>query len=179
MIGMVNSMVQIAGAKQLDTETRIVALEIICSLGENRPGLIRKMPPQEIASIIQLMIHMACELEDAPEEWPSDVFQEMDDDELDDCVAGMALESLGRLGTKLGGRSIVPTVFQMIPTMLASQDWRQVSTCCCYFVFCISFLFYLFSSFIFHLSSSLPSFLLFGNLSAYLSMNSNSVALAL
>ena len=125
MMGMVNSMVQIAGAKQLDTETRIVALEIICSLGENRPGLIRKMPPQEIASIIQLMIHMACELEDVPEEWPSIVFQEMDDDELDDCVSGMALESLGRLGTKLGGRSVVPTVFQMIPSMLSSQDWRQ------------------------------------------------------
>ena len=40
MQGMVNAMVQIAGATQLDTETRIVALEIICTLGENRPGLM-------------------------------------------------------------------------------------------------------------------------------------------
>ena len=54
MQGMVNAMVQIAGATQLDTETRIVALEIICTLGENRPGLIRKMSQQA------LMISTSC-----------------------------------------------------------------------------------------------------------------------
>jgi importin-5 len=125
MQSMVNAMVQIAGATSLDTETRIVALEFICTLGENRPGLIRKMSPQDVSSIVQLMINMACELDDAPQEWPSTVFQEMDDEESDDYVSGMALESLGRLGTKLGGRVVVPTAFQMIPTMLSHQDWRR------------------------------------------------------
>jgi hypothetical protein len=100
-------------------------LEIICSLGENRPGLIRKMPQEQIQAIVQLMIKMACELEDAPNDWPNQIFQEMDDDESDDCVSGMALESLGRLGTKLGGRSIVPSAFAILPAMLQGTDWRQ------------------------------------------------------
>ena len=125
MQGMVNAMVQIAGATQLDTETRIVALEIICTLGENRPGLIRKMSQQDTSAIVTLMIKMACELEDTPNEWPSLIFNEMDDEESDDCVSGMALESLGRLGTKLGGRVVVPTAFSMIPSMMTNSDWRQ------------------------------------------------------
>lgn len=125
MQNMVNVMVTVAGAATLDTETRIVALEVICTLGENRPGLIRKMPQDQISSIVQLMIGMACELEDSPKDWPSTVFQEMDDDELDDCVSGMALESLGRLGTKLGGRVIVPSAFAVLPGMLTHADWRR------------------------------------------------------
>jgi len=122
---MVNVMVSVAGVSTLDTETRVVALEVICTLSENRPGLVRKMPQDQISAMVQLMIRMACELDDDSTTWPSLVFEEMDDDETDDSVSGMALEALGRLGTKLGGRSIVPSIFAVVPGMLTNTDWRQ------------------------------------------------------
>ncbi len=130
MVHLVMAMVQIAGSRALDTQTRILALEVVCSLAENRPGLLRKMGADKTGAVVRVCIEMAAELDcdgaqDDPA-WDVNTFEEMDDDEGQDSVSGMALEAIGRLGVKLGGRVVLPQAFAMIPAMIADNaDWRK------------------------------------------------------
>ena len=131
MVHLVMAMVQTARSTSFDTQTRILALEIICSLAENRPGLLRKMGADKTGAVVEVCINMAAELDgdgsanSGNSDWDMNTFQEMDDDEGQDSVSGMALEAIGRLGVKLGGRVVLPQAFAMIPRMIADEDWRK------------------------------------------------------
>lgn len=98
-----------------------LALEVMVSLSENAPAMVRKKAEKFIVLLIPLVLKMMTELDD-DEEWS--VSDEIDEDDSgeNNVVAESALD---RLACGLGGKAILPQILLNIPTMLNDADWKH------------------------------------------------------
>lgn len=99
---------------------RQLALEVIVTLSESAPAMIRKnwkYIPDLVPETLALMV----DLEDDPE-WS--IQDDPDDDDDIDSNAIMGENSLDRLACALGGKTILPHIVSHIPQMLTNPDWR-------------------------------------------------------
>ncbi|XP_036330351.1 importin-5 isoform X2 [Rhagoletis pomonella] len=100
---------------------RHLVLEVMVSLSENAPAMVRKRAEKYIVTLIPLVLQMMTDL-DEDEEWAtSDVVT--DDDNSDNNV--IAESSLDRLACGLGGKTVLPHVMNALPNMLGHSDWKQ------------------------------------------------------
>ncbi|KAG0325589.1 hypothetical protein BGZ99_000415 [Dissophora globulifera] len=106
--------------KKLEDKTRQSALELLLTLAECAPNLIRKVP-DFASSLVPLALEMMTEVEDDDEWYSADDLD--DEDPEENYVTGE--HAMDRLARALGGKAMLPVTFEYIPKMLASkEDWK-------------------------------------------------------
>lgn len=107
--------------EEMEDSWRQLALEVIVTLSETAPAMVRKVGGKYISALVPLVLKMMTDL-DEDEEWSfSDEIIEEDNDS-NNVVAESALD---RLACGLGGKTMLPQIVQNIPTMLSSADWKH------------------------------------------------------
>ncbi|XP_076324305.1 importin-5-like isoform X2 [Tachypleus tridentatus] len=100
---------------------RQLALEVIVTLSETAPAMMRKLASKHIAQLVPLIFNMMIDLEEE-ENWAfSD--ETLDDDNDSNPVVGES--AVDRLACALGGKVMLPLVVNILPTMLTSADWKH------------------------------------------------------
>lgn len=112
--------VSVFNSADVEDSWKHLALEVMVSLSENAPAMVRKKAEKYVVALIPLVLKMMTELDD-DEEWSvSDEIDEEDSGE-NNVIAESALD---RLACGLGGKMILPHIVSNIPTMLNNQDWK-------------------------------------------------------
>jgi hypothetical protein len=115
---LINAMFQIAQATSLEDETRRYALEVMVSLSESKPVMMKKQP-DFVKNMVWLLLSWMVGVQDF-KEWYD--FSDPDEVSNDD----IAEDALDRICLCLKGKSVVPVLFQNISALLANKDdWRQ------------------------------------------------------
>eukprot|EP01099_Mayorella_cantabrigiensis_P001326 TRINITY_DN1575_c0_g1_i1.p1 TRINITY_DN1575_c0_g1~~TRINITY_DN1575_c0_g1_i1.p1 ORF type:complete len:1131 (+),score=337.45 TRINITY_DN1575_c0_g1_i1:1-3393(+) len=120
VVPLIEAMFQIAGADTLEPETRHMAVEFILTLAENKPGMVRKIPSL-VDRFLPICLRFMMELDEA-EDWYN---QEDDEDDEELTNKDFGEEAIDRFALSMGGKAIAPSLFNLIPTLLLSQDWKQ------------------------------------------------------
>ncbi|CAG8626806.1 8999_t:CDS:10, partial [Acaulospora morrowiae] len=100
--------------------TRQTALELLLTLSETSPSMMRKVP-DFCSQIIPISLKMMTELDDTEEWYTTDDLEDDDNDE--NYVIGE--HAMDRLARNLGGKAVLPIAFNYIPVMLGSPKWEE------------------------------------------------------
>ncbi|EDV47806.1 importin-5 [Drosophila erecta] len=112
---------KVFSSQDFEDSWRHLVLEVMVSLAENAPAMVRKRADKYIVALIPLVLHMMTDL-DEDENWSTaDVVD--DDDHSDNNV--IAESSLDRLACGLGGKVVLPHVMNALPAMLGHADWKH------------------------------------------------------
>lgn len=117
----VNAMLTIANTKQLQDGIRQLGLEFLVTLAEQRAGMVRKVP-NFVQNLVPVVLNFMLDIEEDPE-WGT--HDDDDDDEVDANNHSVGSECLDRLALSLGGKTLIPILFGMIPKLLQSTEWTQ------------------------------------------------------
>ncbi|XP_037940844.1 importin-5 [Teleopsis dalmanni] len=112
---------KVFSSPDIEDTWRHLVLEVMVSLSENAAAMVRKRADKYVTALIPLVLQMMTDMDD-DEEWAiSDVV--IDEDNSDNNVIAEA--SLDRLACGLGGKTVLPQVMAVLPSMLAHADWKQ------------------------------------------------------
>ncbi|XP_046806157.1 importin-5 isoform X2 [Lucilia cuprina] len=112
---------KVFSSQDIEDSWRHLVLEVMVSLAENAPAMVRKRAEKYVNALIPLVLQMMTDMDD-DEDWAtSDVVT--DDDNSDNNV--IAESSLDRLACGLGGKTVLPQVMNSLPAMLGHADWKQ------------------------------------------------------
>ncbi|KAI5991786.1 armadillo-type protein [Pisolithus marmoratus] len=103
-------------------QVRRAALELMVSLSEARPAMVRQIDGWTPAIVRACLEGMAELPEDGLDTW---LETDPSDDAIDETYPHVYDQALDRLASALGGKEILPPAFQHIPSMLVNYDWRQ------------------------------------------------------
>lgn len=98
---------------------RQLSLEFLITLAENRPGMVRKNA-KFIEGIIPILLMLMIGLED-DEDWGTST----EEDEVDITNVDIGEEDLDRLAIALGGKVMVPFLFNLLSQLLKNSDWKH------------------------------------------------------
>ncbi|KAF9103746.1 hypothetical protein BGX27_010397 [Mortierella sp. AM989] len=127
LITLVPFMLSIIKNKHLEDQTRQSALELLLTLAECSPNMIRKSAPDFASTLVPVALEMMTELgEDEDED--NQIWYTTDDlgeeDQEENYVIGE--HAMDRLSRALGGKAMLPVSFTYIPQMLApGQKWQS------------------------------------------------------
>ncbi|XP_059155323.1 importin-5-like [Physella acuta] len=110
---------RIVSDANLDDTWRQLALEVIVTMSETAPAMVRKYA-KFIPLLVQQVLALMVDLEDDPEWSLQDI--EEDDDTDSNPIAGEA--ALDRLACALGGKTMLPHIISNISHMLQHADWK-------------------------------------------------------
>jgi len=99
---------------------RHLALEVIVTLTETAPPMMRKESPKYLPVLVPLILKMMTDLDDDDDWSVMDEISE-DDNDSNNVVAESALD---RLACSLGGKTMFPHIVQNIPEMMKHPDWK-------------------------------------------------------
>ena len=119
MEGLMALCLKVIGNGELQDSWRQLALEVVVTLSETAPAMVRKFQkyiPMLIPQILAFMV----ELEEDPEWATSDELEE--DDYESNAIAGES--ALDRLACGLGGKTMLPVILANIPQMLQNSNWQ-------------------------------------------------------
>ncbi|KDQ51416.1 hypothetical protein JAAARDRAFT_185002 [Jaapia argillacea MUCL 33604] len=111
------------GEEEEREEVRKAALELMISLSEAKPSMVKRVDGW-VGAIVRGCLEGMGEI---PEDDASlEVWLDADpsEDPTDDTYPHVYEQSIDRLAIALGGKVVLPSAFQYIPAMLASHDWR-------------------------------------------------------
>ncbi|PVZ98231.1 hypothetical protein BB558_005779 [Smittium angustum] len=111
---------QVSSNEQMEDSTRQIALEILVTLAEAAPGMCRKQA-QFCDKLVHIALSMMANLED-DQDWY--IVETLEEEENDDTSV-FGEQVMDRLACSLGGKQLLPVAFQLIPTMLSSQEWQK------------------------------------------------------
>ncbi|KAI8514353.1 Importin-5 [Branchiostoma belcheri] len=114
-----NINLQILSNPDLPDQWRHLGLEVIVTLAETAPAMVRKrakIVPLLIPQVMALMVDLEEE-----EDWATSDEAE-DEDSDSNAIAGET--GLDRLACGLGGKTVLPHVSAALPQMLQNVDWR-------------------------------------------------------
>eukprot|EP01134_Creolimax_fragrantissima_P002765 CFRG2765T1 len=116
----VQSMVAVASNENYNENARKLAIELITTLCEKRPAMIRKFEgfPQ---LVLPVAFGMMLEIED-DDTWTS---EDDTDDDFEETISLIGEQVLDRIARALGGKTILPFAFQSIMAMLQNNAWQQ------------------------------------------------------
>jgi len=117
----INAMLTIANTSQLNEAMRQLSLEFLVTLAEQKPGMVRKISTFP-ANIIPVVLNFMLELDD---EWDQ---EDDEDDSVEVCNCDVGNESIDRLALALGGKTVAPVLFNLIPSLFKSDNWKQRHT---------------------------------------------------
>ncbi|XP_077987293.1 importin-5-like [Glandiceps talaboti] len=111
---------KITADSDLPDTWRQLGLEVIVTISETAPAMLRKHGSKFVPMIVPQMLAMMVDLEDDPEWSMSDELE--DDDNDSNSIAGES--ALDRFAIGIGGKTILPHIIANIPQMLQNTDWR-------------------------------------------------------
>lgn len=113
-------MLQIAGHKDFEFSTRSMALELLATLSQTAPALVRKCSSL-VPGVVPLAFNMMLETDEDDDEFSRGKYSEelLDEDSL------LGEEAIERLASTLGGRSICDTVLSCITQFSTSSSWQH------------------------------------------------------
>lgn len=116
---------QVSQDKEMDGNARMSALELLSTLADEAPNMCKKQPefPETLIYACLMMMTEVGEDDDDGAEWNNEDDLSASDDV--DEIYSAAKHSLDRLALKLGGDIILPKLFQYLPQMLGSNEWRE------------------------------------------------------
>mmetsp|Transcript_8735 Transcript_8735/g.11822 ORF Transcript_8735/g.11822 Transcript_8735/m.11822 type:complete len:1130 (+) Transcript_8735:104-3493(+) len=120
-----NAMILIAEADQLEDSTRNYAVEFLLTLAEARakaPGMLRKCP-HFVQRLFTCLLGFLLDVDDSPEWYTADSDEECEDGSGERYDVGQ--EGLDRLAMALGGKTILPLASQVLPGFLQDPDWKK------------------------------------------------------
>ncbi|KXS13655.1 importin subunit beta-3 [Gonapodya prolifera JEL478] len=100
-------------------ETRQMAVELLTSVAEEEPAMVRKVA-NFAAGIVPVLLEWLQDLEEEEAWHTSD-----DNYYSEEPSADAAEEYLDRLSRSLGGKSVLPVTFAAIPALLSSNEWNK------------------------------------------------------
>ncbi|KAL4079008.1 armadillo-type protein [Scleroderma citrinum] len=103
-------------------QVRRSALELMVSLSEAAPGMVKRVDGWTAALVRACLEGMAELPEDGLDIW---LDADPSEDPTDDTYHLIYDHALDRFACAMGGKEVLPPAFQHIPSMLASYDWRQ------------------------------------------------------
>lgn len=112
--------IKIYSDKDQEDQWRHLALEIVVTLAETAPAMVRKVAGGNLASSIQNTLHMMTEIDDE-DDWATNDEAADDDNDSNAVVAESALD---RLACGLGGKTVFPWILTNTPTMMQQSDWK-------------------------------------------------------
>ncbi|XP_074106518.1 karyopherin beta 3 [Cotesia typhae] len=106
--------------KEMGDSWRQLSLEVLVTLSETAPAMVRKVGGKYIAALVPLVLEMMTDLDD-DDEWS---FSDEIIEEDNDCNNVVAESALDRLSCGLGGKTMLPQIVENIPRMLSNSDWK-------------------------------------------------------
>ncbi|KAF9585152.1 hypothetical protein BGW38_003684, partial [Lunasporangiospora selenospora] len=114
-----------------EDRTRQSALELLLTIAECSPNLVRKAVPDFANILVPVALEMMCELEDdevinadgKKEKCWWYLADDLDVDAQDENYS-VGENAMDRLSRALGGKAILPVSFSIIPNMLGSDNWK-------------------------------------------------------
>eukprot|EP01110_Echinostelium_bisporum_P009977 TRINITY_DN3465_c0_g1_i1.p1 TRINITY_DN3465_c0_g1~~TRINITY_DN3465_c0_g1_i1.p1 ORF type:complete len:1087 (+),score=415.45 TRINITY_DN3465_c0_g1_i1:159-3419(+) len=116
----VDSMMAIVAHTNFEDATRHLAFEVLNTLAETRPGMMRKQVPQFVKKMLHLAITLMLNLdEEEVNEWNLS-----DDEEYEGTDYDIGEEALDRIALSMGGH-VVSELFEMIPQLITNANWKH------------------------------------------------------
>lgn len=121
---------QVATKKdEVDGATRMAALELLTTFAEVSPAMCKRTPSYTESMVTNTlsMLTEVCIDDDDAAEWNNkdeDGVQDGDDED-DEPEYEAARQALDRVALKLGGQALASPLFQYLPQMINSTDFRQ------------------------------------------------------
>ena len=109
---------------ELESATRMASLELLTTFSEVAPAMCKRTPSytEQIVLITLSMLTEVCIDDDDAAEWNNNDDTEDDDEEPEYDAARQALD---RVSLRLSGQSMAAPLFQYLPSMIQSQNWRE------------------------------------------------------
>jgi hypothetical protein len=108
--------------KQLEEGTRHSCLELLMTLVDEAPAMIRKKTPEFCQNIIPICLEMMSLIEDEATWHATDNIEESDDSDESHVIGEQAMDRIAR---KIGATTVTPVAFTLIPQYLQSSNWNQ------------------------------------------------------
>ncbi|KAL1510219.1 hypothetical protein AB1Y20_006547 [Prymnesium parvum] len=121
----VTGMMTIAQNTDLDDSTRQLALEFVLTTAENAPSAARKMPgfcATAVTVALQMTLEIECDTAEDLVEWEN---EEEDEEDTDITNYDVGEQALDRLSIAMGGKAMVPVLFERITEFFKSADWKH------------------------------------------------------
>lgn len=120
--------IAVAKNKDMDLSARLSALELATTFADEAPNMVKK-EPSYTGDMVLTCLTLMTEIGD-PDDDEADLAEWNNDDDVvnsedQDEMYSAAKQSLDRLALKLGGEVMLPPLFQWLPQMLDSQNWRE------------------------------------------------------
>lgn len=112
--------IKVYGDDSVDDSWRHLALEVMVSLAENAPAMVRNRAEKYVAVLIPMILQM---MTDIDEDFQWSVSDAVEDDDNDNNI--IAESALDRLACGLGGKTVLPHIISTLPNMLGHADWNQ------------------------------------------------------
>ncbi|XP_078038874.1 karyopherin beta 3 [Augochlora pura] len=106
--------------EEMPDSWRQLALEVLVTLSETAPAMVRKVGGKYLVSLVPLVLKMMTDIEEDKNWSFADEIVE-DDNDSNTVVAESALD---RLACGLGGKTMLPLIIQNVPQMLHNSDWK-------------------------------------------------------
>lgn len=120
---MVNFCITVVRSKDLENAARQASLEVLVVFAEAAPGMCRKDPTYTNVVVVECLSLMTDLGDDSDvAEWLSTEDLELDDSDENHIVGEQALDRLAR---KLGGKTLLPSIFEWLPKLIASNKWQE------------------------------------------------------
>jgi hypothetical protein len=110
--------------KDLDSNTRMAALELLTTFAEVSPSMCKRTSSytDNVVLITLSMLTEVCFDDVDAAEWNNNDDTEDDDEEPEHDAARQALD---RVSLRLNGQSLAAPLFQYLPAMISSSEWRE------------------------------------------------------
>lgn len=117
----------VAKNKDLESNTRMAALELLTCFAEVSPAMCKRTPSytESMVSNTLSMLTEVCIDDEEGSEWNNASIDGAEDDEDDEEEYGAARQALDRVCLKLTGQSLAAPLFQYLPAMIQSGAWRE------------------------------------------------------
>eukprot|EP00892_Ulva_mutabilis_P010754 jgi/Ulvmu1/8050/UM004_0287.1 len=109
-------------ATELDMETRLAALEVVVTLVEKRPALVRKDEPR-LRAVVAGMMELLLDLEDSAEWYAAIEEEDLDSGQTELYEA--SLQGLDRIARPVGGKFLLSCLWPLITAWAKDADWRK------------------------------------------------------
>ena len=115
----------VASEQDFDENTRMSALELMATFADGAPNMCKREPKyvaQLVPVLLKLLTEVGVDDEDSLE------WQNTDDTMLIEEEEAIHSESklvMDRISLSLGGEAVIPPLFQYLPTMFVSNEWRE------------------------------------------------------
>ena len=121
----VQGMIAISSNADLEDATRHLALEFLLTIAENAGPTARKIGTfcqQVVPVALGMMLEIECDTAEELAQWEQ---EEEDEEDTEITNYDVGEEALDRLAIAMGGKAMVPVLFEKIQQLIKSADWKQ------------------------------------------------------